>query len=477
MSDPATRRSPAAGSAGQATGDSLCVGPHPDLAAVEWSEASARLLLTGGLETSLAWRLPETGALLRRLFGEGLSRAAWSEAAAAAPDQGAEAEALLDRLRRGRLLLWWYGAPGRRLLLAEPLRGSFAPASPAEPVDATWRLSEKALLLLAREAPRLVDPLVEAQIVVPGAGLPLLPALAALARRAPAASPPPEGLPGGLPDGLTEFLACCGFLHPDGAVSAFAEAWTPAEWLFQRQTGFGTGGRFEFATTGARDVPPAGPRPRAPEATRIALPQPVERPSSPFAELMERRRSLRRPGSRPPALPDLGALLWSVARRRSDREQAMEGDMVLRNVPAGGALGELEFYLAVNRCSGLERGLHFYDGLAHALAPVAAPDATFEAMMQDAAERLFLENARPDCLVILSSRLARLSQKYRGGALRLSLLHVGLVFEALYLGATDLGLSPCANGFVDQAFFAALTGLDPFEELALGQFALSGPPD
>src|SRR5690606_15459856 len=153
------------------------------------------------------------------------------------------------------------------------------------------------------------------------------------------------------------------------------------------------------------------------------------------------------------SLQQLAALLWSVARRRADRETGWQDGLVLRNVPGGGALGELEFYLAVNRCGGLQRGFYFYDGQAHALALVAAPGRALEALLEEAAERLFLEEARPDCVVVLSSRLARLSRKYRGGALRLSLLHVGLAFEALYLAATDLGLSPCAEGFTDQAFF------------------------
>lgn len=468
-SDSRTAASPEAldGDAGHTT----CVGRHPDLCGTDWADGEVRLQVEGGREAVLPWQQAATGEALRRLLGEGLALAAWDALAAAAPDGGSEAAGLLERLARGRLLAWWYGRPGRRLLVAEPLLGSFMPAPAAAP-DPARRLSRKAMLLLARDEPRLVDPLAEAQIVVTAQGLPLLPALAA----AGAATPPLPHHPG-LPPGLADFLTRCGFLRPAGEESPFAEAWTPAEWLFQRQTGLRSGPRFEAAVTGERQVPPPGPRPAAPPEVRIALPEPSSRASAPLAEVMERRRSLRRPGLRPPSLQQLAGLLWSVARRRADREAGRQDGLVLRNVPGGGALGELEFYLAVNRCEGLQRGFYFYDGQAHALALVAAPGPAFEALLEDAAERLFLEEARPDCVVVLSSRLARLSRKYRGGALRLSLLHVGLTFEALYLAATDLGLSPCAEGFTDQAFFAALTGFDPYEEVGLGQFALSGPPD
>ena len=49
--------------------------------------------------------------------------------------------------------------------------------------------------------------------------------------------------------------------------------------------------------------------------------------------------------------------------------------------------------------------------------------------------------------------------------------------QTLYLVATALGLAPCANGTGDSALFEALTGLSPFEETAIAEFALSGGPE
>ena len=47
--------------------------------------------------------------------------------------------------------------------------------------------------------------------------------------------------------------------------------------------------------------------------------------------------------------------------------------------------------------------------------------------------------------------------------------------EALYLVATDLGLSPCAVGTASSALFEQVTGLPPWEETAIAEFTVSGP--
>ncbi len=445
------------------------VGPHPDVLAAEWIDGAFRITLSGELTARLPASQEAPRAALAGLFAGGVTLDDWEAKLAAAPDGGEEARQALTRLARGRLLVWWYGTPARPLLVAEPLSRDyrFAAAAPAEP--AALRLSAKALLSFARDEPRLIDPLAEAQIVVTEAGRRLLPALAALAPGAEGAAPPA---------GLVAFLARAGFLRPPGGEGPFAEAWSPAEWLYQRQTGTASGPRFEAVTSGPRAVPDPGPRERAEGVGRLALPRTADRPSAPFAEVVERRRSRREPGRRPPTVAELGTLLWLVAGRRPDREAAVgQPGLVFRNTPAGGALGELEFYLAVGRGEGLDRGFYLYDGLAHALAPLCGDDARLDALLGDVGERLLLRDAVPDCAVVLSSRPARLAGKYRGGAFRLSLLHVGVAYEALYLAATDLGLSACANGFADQAIFAGLTGLDPYEEFAIGQFAISGPAE
>ena len=148
----------------------------------------------------------------------------------------------------------------------------------------------------------------------------------------------------------------------------------------------------------------------------------------------------------------------------------------MRNSPMGGALNEIDFYIAVNRCDGLGRGFYYYDSTAHALGFVAGPCADLDDVFSRASKAIHQEPpVGPDVVIVLASRQARLSQKYKGVAQRLTTIHVGVIYEALYLAAADLKVSPCAIGFSDLGSFAALTGRDPMEETSVGEFALSGP--
>jgi len=65
--------------------------------------------------------------------------------------------------------------------------------------------------------------------------------------------------------------------------------------------------------------------------------------------------------------------------------------------------------------------------------------------------------------------------KYDAVAYRLSLLNVGVVFELMYLVATDMGLAPCANGSGNSRPLQEALDGDPFEEVAIGEFCLALP--
>ena len=65
--------------------------------------------------------------------------------------------------------------------------------------------------------------------------------------------------------------------------------------------------------------------------------------------------------------------------------------------------------------------------------------------------------------------------KYDAVAYRLSLLNVGVVFELMYLVATDMGLAPCANGSGNSRPLQEVLVGDPFEEVAIGEFCLGLP--
>jgi SagB-type dehydrogenase family enzyme len=81
-------------------------------------------------------------------------------------------------------------------------------------------------------------------------------------------------------------------------------------------------------------------------------------------------------------------------------------------------------------------------------------------------------------LITVTSRFGRLSWKYSQIAYALTLKHVGVLYQTLYLVATAMGLAPCAVGSGDTAAAARALGLDWTQESSVGEFLIgSRPPD
>ncbi len=241
------------------------------------------------------------------------------------------------------------------------------------------------------------------------------------------------------------------------------------------------GGLFPFV--GQIDPPP-GVRPPWP-GRRIALPvAPDDAGGESLVRILERRRSERvYDEARPISLADLGALLDRAARIL-DRFTVQVGGLTgavcdfettRRPYPTGGASYELEIYPVVDRCDGLESGLYHYDAATHELVAIAGRTTEVEAIVEDA--RVATGHlANPQIVLAFSARFARVMWKYRSIAYGVILRNVGVLYQTLYLVATDLGLSPCGLGTGNSARFARVTGLDPVVEGTVGDFILGGPP-
>jgi SagB-type dehydrogenase family enzyme len=147
-------------------------------------------------------------------------------------------------------------------------------------------------------------------------------------------------------------------------------------------------------------------------------------------------------------------------------------DFAPRPYPAGGALYELELYAAVNLCANLEPGLYHYDALAHRLIQLGGPSTEVEGLIQDAALSTDTPAASLQVLLILATRFARVAWKYESLAYALTLKHVGVVFQTMYLAATAMGLGGCAVGGGDSDLFARTTRLNYLEETSVGEFVL-----
>lgn len=200
---------------------------------------------------------------------------------------------------------------------------------------------------------------------------------------------------------------------------------------------------------------------------------------APLARVMETRRSVRAYGNRKLTADEVGEFLYRVARARAVADPR-PGDphgyeTSDRPYPSGGAGYDLEIYLLVRECEGIPAGLYHYQPMAHAVSELPCESA----MLQRQLRKAYHANGCqviPQVLFILASRFSRLSWKYQGIAYATTLRNVGVLYEAMYLAATAMGLAPCALGSGDSATFGAMTSLDPLVESSVGEFMLGTRP-
>jgi SagB-type dehydrogenase family enzyme len=179
----------------------------------------------------------------------------------------------------------------------------------------------------------------------------------------------------------------------------------------------------------------------------------------------------------PVGLDAVGQLLHRVARVTAVLPGAPEvpQEALLRPYPSGGAIHELEFYLAVRACAGVAPGFYHYRGHEHALTEIAGAEAPAAAMLEDCARAWGRPGQPPQVLIVITSRLPRLAWKYAGIAYKISLMNAGVAIQSLYLVATDLGLAGAAAGSGNPELFAHATGVSSWEETSIAEFGFGRP--
>jgi SagB-type dehydrogenase family enzyme len=253
---------------------------------------------------------------------------------------------------------------------------------------------------------------------------------------------------------------------------------------------------FHTRSTEGRQSSPVGAR--YPYVGKIAPPPAVRAPwpgvpvdlqahsatrdaASPLTALLQARQSVRDyDDNKPITLAELARLLEQAARVREkwstpldlgDGPAGPELDYTARPYPSAGSSYELELYLTVNRCEGLEGGFYHYDADRHALVPIPAREEDMQAQVSSACFAMDTMQA-PHVLVTIAARFDRIAWKYSAIAYSLILKDVGVLLQTLYLAATDAGLGGCAIGTGSIDLFAAMTGQPFHVEGLVGQFAL-----
>jgi SagB-type dehydrogenase family enzyme len=229
----------------------------------------------------------------------------------------------------------------------------------------------------------------------------------------------------------------------------------------------GYGARPQSALTPVRELPAPRPRP----ADIVRLPRPdmngLRRNDIPFTAVLEDRRTRRAHSVSPMTIGELGEFLYRTVRARRRRPDQWRG--FDRVAPTGGAVYELDAYLAIQRCRGARPGLYRYDPIGHALwrrAPMT-PDVRRVIAMAGHAAR-----TEPQVLIIVSARFGRTLRRYASMGYAMILKDTGVLFQTFYLVATAMGLAPCAIGGGDSDDFARAARTQYYEETSVGEFLL-----
>ncbi|HEY7312161.1 MAG TPA: SagB family peptide dehydrogenase [Gemmataceae bacterium] len=404
-------------------------------------------------------------------------------------------------IRRG-LLCYSVVAKGTRLATLVAVSSSFA-TKPAQAIpDRRYVLSRFAYLRREGSEAVLESPLAHARVTLNDCRATAL--VGALA--APASAEELSGRVGELPtDAVTGVLTLLLRASMIGEASAAGncgadddpalQTWDFHDLLFHARS---RQGRFDapYGSTYrlAGKLPPAPAlKPSSTGETRELFRPDLERlqrEDPPLARVQEQRRSVREFDAEQPITDhQLGEFLFRVARVKECRqaEVATPGggsirmDFAFRPYPAGGGLYELELYVAVNRCANLEPGLYHYDPSRHQLARLCGRTTDVRKLLRDAADSAALSEDTLQVLLILAARFPRVAWKYESIAYALTLKHVGVLFQTMYLAATAMRLAPCALGGGDADLFARAAGTDYRAETSVGEFLLGsqrhGPMD
>ncbi|MDI1428545.1 SagB family peptide dehydrogenase [Polyangium sorediatum] len=228
--------------------------------------------------------------------------------------------------------------------------------------------------------------------------------------------------------------------------------------------------------------PPALRPPRASAPPPLPLPRPdldaLRKADRPFTAVLEGRRTVRAQGRDPLSVEQLGEFLYRSARVRAlmPATPASGYDVTSRPSPSGGACHDLEIYLAIDRCRGLDAGLYHYDPAAHALSRIQGRTPEVTALLTGAALAT-LRAELPQVLICLASRFQRVSWSYEGISYSVTLKNVGALYQTFYLVATTMGLACSGVGRGDSDLFCKAAGTEYYAETSVGEFVLGSRPE
>ncbi|MBB5856004.1 SagB-type dehydrogenase family enzyme [Amycolatopsis umgeniensis] len=260
------------------------------------------------------------------------------------------------------------------------------------------------------------------------------------------------GIEAGVVGAIVSYLVAAGVVQIAGEHGRFAEdddpelgLWSPDELLFHTTSR-------TWRPGGPADLPGLGKPPVVKAATGEGPVYALYRPDladraetdPTLTTLLENDHSCPEFTEGVLSAEQIGEFLFRGARIRSI------GPAHMPNGPSHSAsqrpyfsvacLYELELYVSVNRCSGLDRGIYHYDPLDHRLSLVNDDESDLDAML-DMAMIGGGNHRRPSALITVTARMPRMASVLGGGAYATTLAHVGALQQTLYLVARAMGLT------------------------------------
>jgi len=263
------------------------------------------------------------------------------------------------------------------------------------------------------------------------------------------------------------------------------ELWNFHDLLFHTRTRYGRhnynlGGTYRFI---GKRPPKTAIRREIDTLAEIALPlhnDEALNASKTLNSCLEQRQSTRHFDGLD--LQKLSLLLYRCLRIRNTRPYEVQNaagrteeiELLSAPYPSGGGMYELHFYLTIYECDGLEPGFYHYNAFDHSLSLLHRKNNDTDTMMWYARACMGTDTF-PPAVITFSADFERKFWKYEHMAYAAILKNVGVIFQTLYLVATDLNLGACAIGNGNIEVLKNLTGKPLLQESSVGEFILGNP--
>lgn len=233
------------------------------------------------------------------------------------------------------------------------------------------------------------------------------------------------------------------------AMAAWAE-WNPAAGFFHNATKDLQYGDLRTIERLTREKTRRTARPdsvkRYPGARVVSLPR-IRRDGE-FVDAVLQRRTWRRFGKRPIALPAFSTLLDLTSGIQSWLTGTSGERVALKTSPSGGARHPIELYALVLGVEGVPRGLYHYRCDRHALELIDS-DVPARPVERYLPNQPWFSNA--SALILFTAVFPRIGWRYaHARAYRAALIEAGHQCQTFCLTATSLGLAPfCSMALAD----------------------------